>query len=344
MYLPSLLAPLLTLSTAVLATPLNSRQATTYPAPSPCTGSCSGIKDPSVFRRSDGTWFRFSTGNNISIASAPALTGPWTSKGPLLHNGTSIHVGDKQGIWAPDVSKIGDVYVAYYSVSVLSQRTSDIGVATSASMESGSWTDHGSVGVPKNADYNLIDPNLFTECPTCPRIWTFGSAWQGIYQTTLGEKGLKWSGSTPARQIYNSTVPPGQTWEAVVEGAFLTSKTVGGTKYYYMFWSSGASQNEPDELAAPGDEYKVEVCRSAAAAGPWMDKGGRDCRTQNGGTLVLGSHGERVYAPGGQGVTEDAGKTVLYYHYVNPKIGYAFKDFQFGFNYLDFSSGWPVLV
>jgi arabinan endo-1,5-alpha-L-arabinosidase len=29
---------------------------------------------------------------------------------------------------------------------------------------------------------------------------------------------------------------------------------------------------------------------------------------------------------------------------VDPKIGYAYKDFQFGFNYLDFSTGWPLVV
>lgn len=28
----------------------------------------------------------------------------------------------------------------------------------------------------------------------------------------------------------------------------------------------------------------------------------------------------------------------------DPKIGYAYEKFLFGFNYLDVSSGWPVIV
>ena len=35
---------------------------------------------------------------------------------------------------------------------------------------------------------------------------------------------------------------------------------------------------------------------------------------------------------------------VLYYHYAKPAVGYAFGDFFFGYNKLDFSGGWPTLV
>jgi hypothetical protein len=45
-------------------------------------------------------------------------------------------------------------------------------------------------------------------------------------------------------------------------------------------------------------------CRSKTPTGNFKDKEGKDCATQNGGTLVLGSHGD-VYAPGGQGVFWD---------------------------------------
>lgn len=34
---------------------------------------------------------------------------------------------------------------------------------------------------------------------------------------------------------------------------------------------------------------------------------------------------------------------VLYYHYMNTTIGYADSDAQFGWNTIDFSSGWPVV-
>jgi arabinan endo-1,5-alpha-L-arabinosidase len=35
---------------------------------------------------------------------------------------------------------------------------------------------------------------------------------------------------------------------------------------------------------------------------------------------------------------------VMYYHYVKPSVGYAFEQYFFGYNMLDFSGGWPAVV
>ncbi|KAF2188807.1 glycoside hydrolase family 43 protein [Zopfia rhizophila CBS 207.26] len=335
---------------ALLATtaakPIDPRQAASWPEPEPCTGNCTYIHDPSVIRRADGTWYRFSTLGNIAIATAPALTGPWTYKGAMLPGGSKINVVKNQEIWAPDVSFIDGTYYAYYSVSRSGLQTSDIGVATSTSCDPGSWTDHGSVGVPKSPDYNLIDANFFRECATCQNYWNFGSAWKDVYQTTLKGDFLAWSGEAPRQQLYNSTTTPNQNFPSITEGSFLFWWPIRNTKYYYMFFSSGACCNAADSLAAPGDEYKIMVCRSNSPTGPFTDQAGKNCLTENGGSLVLGTHGDNVYAPGGQGVIydPDVSKVALYYHYANPKIGYKYKEFLFGFNYLDFSSGWPVVT
>jgi arabinan endo-1,5-alpha-L-arabinosidase len=75
--------------------------------------------------------------------------------------------------------------------------------------------------------------------------------------------------------------------------------------------------------------------------------------------VVLESH-DNVYGPGGQyvsrllfiyrlltssrGVFTDPNLgPVLYYHYVDTNIGYADGQKLFGWNVLDFSSGWPVV-
>lgn len=87
--------------------------------------------------------------------------------------------------------------------------------------------------------------------------------------------------------------------------------------YYYLFFSSGRCTREADDSWAPaGDAYKVMVCRSIYPQGGYVDKEGRDCLAESGGTLVLGSHGN-VWAPGGQGVMilPEAGGPILYYHY-----------------------------
>ena len=86
------------------------------------------------------------------------------------------------------------------------------------------------------------------------------------------------------------------------------------------------------------------VGRGKSPRGPFFDKEGRDIGMDRAaGTLVLGSHDE-VYAPGGQSIYRDpkTGREVISYHYVRRSdLG---GDSYLGFNYIDFSSGWPVLV
>ncbi|KAL1302206.1 hypothetical protein AAFC00_002634 [Neodothiora populina] len=321
-----------------------------YPNPEPCNGNCSGVHDPTLIRRtSDGTWFRLSTNGNIAIASAPDITGPWTYDGAMLPDGSIIDLPiDNPGIWAPDVHLIEETYFAYYSVSTSGSQTSDIGVATSGNLEVDSWTDHGSIGIANNSVYNRIDPNWFQESDSSPVYFAFGSSWSGTFETELDPSSpleVSPNAAGPENLVYNSTIPPGKVEPAIVEGGYLFWRVVDGVKYYFMFFSSGKCCNPANDLAAAGDEYKIMVCRSDSPAGPFVDQDGKDCLTENGGTLVLGSHGE-VYAPGGQGVYNHASlrRPVLYYHYVNTSIGYDFEQFQFGFNHLDFSSTWPVVV
>ncbi|KAG2811840.1 hypothetical protein PC129_g13778 [Phytophthora cactorum] len=93
---------------------------------------------------------------------------------------------------------------------------------------------------------------------------------------------------------------------------------------------------------AAGKEYRILVCRSSKATGGFVDKEDVDC-TKDGGTVVLESH-DNVYGPGGQGVYDDPKHgPILYYHYVDTTVGYADGDKRFGWNTMDFSSGWPVV-
>ncbi|KAF2816664.1 endo-1,5-alpha-L-arabinosidase [Mytilinidion resinicola] len=312
----------------VATTPIHPRAAASWPDPEPYT------------------WYRFSTNDNILIANAPSLNGPWTYQQQMLPQGSIIKVAADQELWAPDVHLIDNTYHVYYAVSTLGSQASDIGVATAPSLEVGStWTDHGSLGIPKSSNYNLIDPNLFRDGGDTHHF-VFGSFWRDIFHTTLSAADpTTWSGVTPANVVYNSTIRLGTTTTTVEEGAFQFSTTVRGTPWHYLFFSSGLCCQAPDALAPAGEEYKVMVCRAAAPTGPFVDQAGNSCLAGNGGTLVLGSHGF-VYAPGGQGVLVDdgGGRDVLYYHYVDTRIGYAYADFQFGFNYLDFESGWPVVT
>ncbi|KAH7371133.1 glycosyl hydrolase [Pyrenochaeta sp. MPI-SDFR-AT-0127] len=310
-----------------------------YPEPEPCHGNCSWIHDPSIFYE-NGIYWRFSTSGNIAVATAPSLSGPWTYRGALLHNGTKIFIRNDQDIWAPSISKRDNLYYCHYSVSYIYSHHSEIGVATSKSLAPGTWTDHGAVGFPQNERYNLIDPHVFQENLKSPIYFTFGSYWSGIQQVELNDHRhlVAWGGQENdiTNIIRNTTAN-----FAVVEGA--TMHKFGDL--YFILFSVGQCCRMENNTVPPGDEYHIAVCRSQSITGPYFDKEGKNCLTESGGTTILASHGD-IYAPGGQDVMvhPETGRTVMYYHYVRPSVGYNADQFLFGYNYLDIQNGWPVVV
>ncbi|POM72187.1 Arabinan endo-1,5-alpha-L-arabinosidase A precursor [Phytophthora palmivora] len=95
-----------------------------YATPGACSGICTNAHDPSIIQNSNGTYYRFSTGNKIAVHSAPDISGPWKYEGAALPDGSSIDLKGKDDLWAPDVSKVGDFYYLYqapgnnYSISI----------------------------------------------------------------------------------------------------------------------------------------------------------------------------------------------------------------------------------
>jgi arabinan endo-1,5-alpha-L-arabinosidase len=199
----------------------------------------------------------------------------------------------------------------------MGSQLSQIGLATSSSLF-GPWIDRGSLRLPLSTSYNLIDPFLFQESPEDPIYFTFGSYWSGIQQFSIPshDRLMALDGSLTRDEDIRTLITNSTAGAAVVEGG----TTYKHDSFYYLFFSVGACCNIPPSLARPGDEYRVAVCRSEFIIGPYFDRDGRDCRTQNGGTTILASHGD-VYAPGGQGVMSNGtGRDVIYYHY--GKCGY----------------------
>ncbi|KAF3390293.1 putative arabinan endo-1,5-alpha-L-arabinosidase A [Penicillium rolfsii] len=302
-----------------------------YANPGSCSGACN-VHDPSLIQRSsDGLYFRFSTGNEISYASASSIKGPWTTIGSMLPSGSSIDLAGNTDLWAPDAHIVDGLYYVYYSVSTFGSQSSAIGLATSATMESGSWTDHGSTGIASSSSkaYNAIDSNLINVDGTY--YMNFGSFWHDIYQAPMNDAATKVASSS-YNIAYNATGSHSE------EGSYMYKYG----SYYYLFFSSGICCGYDTSRPAAGEEYKIMVCRSTSPTGGFVDASGTAC-TSSGGTVVLRSHGT-VYGPGGQGVfTDPSLGPVLYYHYVDTTVGYADSQKLFGWNQIDFSSGWPVV-
>src|SRR5690349_20308058 len=89
--------------------------------------------------------------------------------------------------WAPDVIKLRDRYLLYYSVSSFGKMTSAIGLATNPTLDPEDptyhWTDEGFIVRTQQGQagdaYNAIDPAVFHDSDGS--LWlVFGSYWTGI--------------------------------------------------------------------------------------------------------------------------------------------------------------------
>jgi arabinan endo-1,5-alpha-L-arabinosidase len=244
----------------VFATLASSPAVSAYANPQTCSGVCNNAHDPSIIRRqSDGTYFRFSTGNKIAIHTAPSLSGPWTYKCAMLPSGSSIQLAGNQDLWAPDVIQVGSTYYVTYSVSAFGDNNSGIGLATSTTMDCGSFKDLGTTGVESRSgdNYNAIDSQIFKDGNNYQM--NFGSFWSNLYQVSMANPPLKLTGSK--RQL--AFEPAGTHPE---EAAYM----VKNGNYYYLFYSVGSCCGYDTNRPAPGAEYKIKVCRSSSATGSYV--------------------------------------------------------------------------
>ncbi|RYP16075.1 hypothetical protein DL765_005333 [Monosporascus sp. GIB2] len=291
---------------------------------------------------------------------APQIYGPLGSDGAyyLFHNSHMYDYAREDGVSDPEATR------PWHDASLV--------VQSSRTLEPGSWRRHGRLEIPWSRDYNVLDGALLS-VPTTgngndndnENILAFGSYQAGIYALPLADPPTRLADGAMRRLAHLqqnasaavSSSPRGQT-----EAAFLYACG----RWTYLFFSTGRCCPQrggrwPARRA--GDVYRVMVCRRPSGA-PWwgggggnaddedfVDKEGRSCRSDDGGTEILASHGG-IWAPGGQGVLEDdggwgEGGVLLYYHYVpfDQQAQRPGKGFRFGWNRLEFGdAGWPVIV
>lgn len=251
-------------------------------SPGPCSGDCQALDPALIQRQSDGKYFRFSTGGGVSITTADKLEGPWTQQGEALPNGSSIHISgvDSDNLWvsmtpllssnrctmsnnfsqAPDVHYENGIYYMYYAISADSKSTSAIGVASSPSMEVGSWEDHGGIGVGSNSDsrYNAIDANWISIQGQA--YLNFGSYFDGLQQVEMLDALNRSTESAPHQIAYNTT-------DGCKEEASFMIERDG---FYYLLFSSGINEYPNNAKVPKGEEYRIVICRSTTGTGDFV--------------------------------------------------------------------------
>ncbi len=274
--------------------------------------------DPSTLITDGSTYFFFSTGSGVPYRYSTDLRN-WSDGGKIFAGSPPAWViaavpGYDPGnwAWAPDVAYFNGKYHVYYSVSSWGTITSVVGLVTSPSLTSPSWTDQGKVvqsdtTYANGADttsYNCIDPSILVD--TNGTVWmTFGSYSSGILITEIDPAtGLRMNtNSLAATQVANNAPGASRGWGSSIEGAFTYQH--GG--YYYLFVNYGGCCSGVDST------YNIRVGRSTSVTGPYYDKDGVDMRDA-GGTMLLESSG-RFVGPGHAGILNDGGTEWFSYHY-----------------------------
>ena len=211
------------------------------------------LPDPTVINGDDGYFYLYATEDirNMPIHRSKDLIN-WESVGTVFTKETRPTFEPKGGLWAPDINKIGNRYILYYSMSRWGgEWTCGIGVATAEKPE-GPFIDHGmmfrssDIGVQNSIDPFYIEEN--------GKKYLFWGSFRGIYGIELSQDGLAVAPGAIKKQIAGTAY----------EGTYIHKRN----GYYYLFASTGTC------CEGLKSTYQTVVGRSDNLWGPYVDKKG----------------------------------------------------------------------
>jgi arabinan endo-1,5-alpha-L-arabinosidase len=270
-----------------------------------------GVHDPSMIW--DGSkYYLFATGGTLSVRdSADILT--WSGAGSVFASvpaWVSAVVGSTvTDLWAPDISYFNGLFHVYYAGSTFGSNKSVIGLATSTSLQSPSFTDEGLIVQSVSSDdYNAIDPNV-TFDQNCDPWLAFGSFWSGIKLRKLDATTGKLA--TDDTTLYSIASRPNNG------GAIEAASIISHNGYYYLFASFDAC------CKGVNSTYNTNYGRATKITGPYANKAGTDMM-QGGAELLLSTSG-RYIGPGGGTAWKDGDNYLYVYHYYDGQANGASK-------------------
>lgn len=249
--------------------------------------------DPTVIRADDGSYYLYATeGKEIVPVYRSENLVDWTLLGSAFtREGRPTMVPDGN-IWAPDIQKIGDKYVLYYSKSRWGgEWECGIGVASSDKPE-GPFTDHGKLFISNEIGVqNSIDPFYIEDDG---RRYLFWGSFRGIYGIELSDDGLSVRQGAEKKRVAGT----------LTEGTNI----IKHDGFYYLVGSAGSC------CEGERSTYRVVVARAEKLFGPYYDKEGNEA--MDNGFSVIHSRSEKVIGPGHNAnfVTDDAGNYWMLYH------------------------------
>ncbi|WP_439488324.1 family 43 glycosylhydrolase [Algoriphagus sp.] len=289
------------------------------------------LADPTVVKYGD-EFYAYGTEDNWGEEGGYHLVPVIKSKDlvnwDLVGNSMDVKPSWKErgGIWAPDVTQVGDQFYMYYSFSTWGDPNPGIGLAIADKPE-GPFIDQGKVFDSKEIGVaNSIDPFYIEENGKKFLIW---GSFHGLYMVELSDDGKKATGEKI--QLAGNHL----------EAAYVFQKD----GYYYLFGSAGTC------CEGANSTYKVLVGRSENLSGPYIDQDGKDLMDSDSGNLVVGTNtGGNGYAGPGHNaeiVTDAAGQDWLLYHGMDkqkPKLDNGTNRRVLLLDKLSWTNGWPTVA
>ena len=273
------------------------------------------MRDPSTIVKRGQTYWMYGTGKGVQHYSSTDLKN-WKHRGQVFATApqwTKAAVpGNTDNImWAPDIHQWNGKYHLYYSFSTLGSNNSAIGLATSTTLEPGSWQDQGPVIISqRGGDFNAIDPSVFTDFEG--KQWmAYGSYWSGLKMFQLDSATGKRLAGAPVINLASRPAVPGNAIEAP------TIYPHDGWYYAFVTWGGGAG-------------YNTRVGRSRNVTGPYLDRNGKNL-VDGGGSLFLtstptdasGRPGDDQVGPGHVGILKDGDQFWVSTHYEGSRFNNA---------------------
>jgi len=274
-------------------------------------GDVVGVHDPAILAH-HGAYFVVSSSGQLRrstdlrtwerladvFAGEPGGYPPWVHARVAARARTSTPWAIEGGVWAPDVSVIGDRLHLYYSVSKGGSRDSCIGLATAdRDVVPPRWRDDGEVvcsSTTGGGDWNAIDPNIAFDEHGAPWL-AWGSFWSGIQLAPVdAATGKLQAGAVPHRIASRA--------DHAIEAPFIVRRG----PWFYLFVSFDYC------CRGARSTYQVRVGRAAANTGPYVDREGVPM-LDGGGTRVVESSA-RWRGPGHAAVLDTEAASYLVYH------------------------------
>ncbi len=253
------------------------------------------LPDPSVIKGDDGYYYLYATEDirNLPIHRSKDLVN-WELVGTAFTDETRPDFEPKGGLWAPDINKIGDKYVLYYSMSVWGgEWTCGIGCAV-ADTPAGKFKDCGMMFRSNGINVqNSIDPFYIEDGG---KKYLFWGSFHGIYGIELSDDGLK----------VKEGAKPVQVAGDAYEGTYIHKRD----GYYYLFASIGRC------CEGIKSTYTTVVGRSDKLFGPYFDKQGRSMSDNHHEVLIQKNESFVGTGHNSEIVTDKAGDDWMFYHAV----------------------------